>query len=104
MLRRSSPVAERARARGIAGDGAAEGPFTAAVGAAAAHAYAARTPSFLAMAQIDDLWAGETVAVNLPGTDRERPNWRRKLAGELSNLLENDFARAILESLRRNVD
>ena len=80
----------------------AEGPFTAAL-AAAAHAYAARTPSFLAMAQIDDL-AGETVAVNLPGTDRERPNWRRKLAGELSDLLENDFARAILQSLRRNVD
>ena len=79
-----------------------DAPFSAKL-AAAAHAYAARTPSLLAMAQVDDL-AGEAVAVNLPGTDRERPNWRRKLIGDLPTLFENDFARAILEGLRRNVD
>jgi glycogen operon protein len=45
---------------------------------AAIHALVARTPSLLALAQADDL-AGEMQGVNLPGTDRERPNWRRRL-------------------------
>ena len=45
---------------------------------AAIHALIARTPSLLALAQADDL-AGEMHGVNLPGTDRERPNWRRRL-------------------------
>jgi glycogen operon protein len=46
---------------------------------AAIHALIARTPSLLALVQADDL-AGERIGVNLPGTDRERPNWRRRLA------------------------
>jgi 4-alpha-glucanotransferase len=33
----------------------------------------------LAMVQLDDL-IGETEPVNIPGTYREYPNWRRKLA------------------------
>ncbi len=79
-----------------------DAPFSAEF-AAAAHAYAARTPSLLAMAQLDDL-AGEAIAVNLPGTDRERPNWRRKLAGDAPFLFENRLASGILARLRRNVD
>lgn len=71
--------------------------------ARALHAFAARTPARLAMAQLDDL-AGEAVAVNLPGTDRERPNWRRKLAGDVGHLFDAPRARAILAGLRRNVD
>jgi glycogen operon protein len=70
--------------------------------AGAVHAYAARAPSVLAMAQVDDL-AGAAVAVNLPGTDRERPNWRRKLALNLDDLFENTRARAVLAGLRRNL-
>jgi len=62
----------------------------------------ARAPSVLAMAQVDDL-AGEAVAVNLPGTDRERPNWRRKLALNLDDLFENTRARAVLSGLCRNL-
>ena len=46
---------------------------------AAVHALLLRTPCRLVLVQADDL-AGETVGVNLPGTDRERPNWRRRLA------------------------
>jgi glycogen operon protein len=42
------------------------------------HALIARTPSALALVQVDDL-TGERVGLNLPGTDRERPNWRRRL-------------------------
>ena len=45
---------------------------------AAIHRYAGITSAALVLLQADDL-AGETVAVNLPGTDRARPNWRRKL-------------------------
>jgi len=52
---------------------------------AAVHALLARTPCRLVLAQADDL-AGETVAVNLPGTDRERPNWRRRLHTDVATL------------------
>ncbi len=52
---------------------------------AAAHKFIGATPSLIAIAQIDDL-AGETVSVNLPGTDRERPNWQRKLGGTVASL------------------
>ena len=71
--------------------------------AGAAHAYVARAPALLAMAQVDDL-AGETIAVNLPGTDRERPNWRRKLDPKTAILFESGLAQAILTGLRRNLD
>jgi glycogen operon protein len=54
------------------------------------------------MAQIDDL-AGERAAVNLPGTDRERPNWRRKLAQPVERIFSNSRALAIVQGLRRNV-
>ena len=80
-------------------NGDADAPFSEAL-AAAAHAFVARTPALLAMAQLDDL-AGEEVAVNLPGTDRERPNWRRKLAGAAADLFESAFARAIFGGLQR---
>jgi 4-alpha-glucanotransferase len=49
--------------------------------------------------QADDL-AGETSAVNLPGTDRERPNWRRRLRGDVASLCTNDIARLILAAFR----
>ncbi|MFO1413127.1 MAG: glycogen debranching protein GlgX [Burkholderiales bacterium] len=45
---------------------------------AAVHRYVDATPCQLALLQADDL-AGETVALNLPATDRERPNWRRRV-------------------------
>jgi glycogen operon protein len=65
---------------------------------AALHAYVARTPSVLALAQIDDL-AGETIAVNLPGTDRERPNWRRRLGRSIEAVMSDAGARAILAAM-----
>ncbi|RTL85105.1 MAG: glycogen debranching enzyme GlgX [Hyphomicrobiales bacterium] len=71
--------------------------------AQALHAFAARTPSVLAMAQLDDL-AGESVAVNLPGTDQERPNWRRKLHPTVETLFSLPRACAIVSALRRNLD
>ncbi len=45
---------------------------------AAVQRYVGTTPCALALLQADDL-AGEPVALNLPATDRERPNWRRRV-------------------------
>jgi glycogen operon protein len=67
--------------------------------AAAIHALVARTPAALMLAQAEDL-AGETIGVNLPGTDRERPNWRRRLPATVAELAALPRARAVLARLR----
>ena len=87
-----------ARAGFISAAGAAEGPLTLEL-AAAIHAYIAATPSLLAIAQVEDL-AGEQVAVNLPGTDMERPNWRRRIGPPVEALLGAPLAQAILTAMR----
>ncbi len=51
------------------------------------HRFVAETPSLLAVAQADDL-VGEAVAVNLPGTNQERPNWQRKLAPDVTQIFD----------------
>jgi glycogen debranching enzyme len=48
--------------------------------------------------QLEDL-AGETVGVNLPGTDRERPNWRRRLPSAIASIAKGPTGRAILHAL-----
>jgi 4-alpha-glucanotransferase len=67
--------------------------------AAAIHGFVARTPSILAVAQAEDL-AGERVAINLPGTDRERPNWRRRIGPTVETLFDAPMARMILDAMR----
>ncbi len=67
--------------------------------AAAVHGFVAQAPSCLVMAQVDDL-AGEAEALNLPGTDRERPNWRRRVHVPVPELVSNAQARAILNRMR----
>ncbi len=66
--------------------------------AAALHAFLASSPSWLMLAQADDL-AGESIAVNLPGTDRERPNWRRRIELDVDQMFDSDLARRILAAL-----
>jgi glycogen operon protein len=61
-----------------------DGPCDAAV-VASIHGFAAATRAALVLLRADDL-AGETVATNLPGTDRERPNWRLRLATGAADL------------------
>jgi glycogen operon protein len=60
--------------------------------APALHRFVGRTPCALALLQADDL-AGERSALNLPGTDRERPNWRRRVAVEASSLWDTPAGR-----------
>ncbi len=83
---------------GLSTEPAEDGEMTPAL-AGAIHAYIALTPSILATAQVEDL-AGEQIAVNLPGTDQERPNWRRRLGPSLDNLLDAEPAPSILAALR----
>jgi hypothetical protein len=47
---------------------------------------------FRAMAAAGDDLAGEALAVNLPGTDRERPNWRRRMATVWTDVMVCSFA------------
>jgi glycogen operon protein len=102
-------MAERARDRAalcdmLAGEGklpagaSADGALSDAL-AAAIHALVASTPSALMLVQAEDL-AGEEVAVNLPGTDWQRPNWRRRLAVPIDTLPDVARARAVLDRLR----
>lgn len=51
----------------------------------AIHAYLARSPGILFMAQLDDL-ANERLQVNLPGATTEHPNWQKRLAHSLEEL------------------
>jgi hypothetical protein len=67
--------------------------------ARAVHAFVSATLALLALIQADDL-AGELEAVNLPGTDRERPNWRRRLDPDVEELCRTPLARAILSALK----
>ncbi|GAB0117236.1 glycogen debranching protein GlgX [Acidisoma sp. 7E03] len=66
--------------------------------AVAFHAYVGRTDCLLDLVQADDL-ARETVALNLPGTDQERPNWRRKVMPAADGLWQTELGRAVRVAL-----
>ncbi|HEY1721177.1 MAG TPA: glycogen debranching protein GlgX [Magnetospirillaceae bacterium] len=67
--------------------------------AVAAIAWVGEAPTHFVLAQADDL-AGETIATNLPGTDRERPNWRRRLAPDLDHIFTGSLSQRVFERLR----
>jgi len=51
----------------------------------ALHVYLARSATALVALQIEDL-LGETLPVNVPGTDREYPNWQRKVSADIEDM------------------
>jgi 4-alpha-glucanotransferase len=59
-------------------------PFTAEL-AHALHLYLARSAAALAALQIEDLLC-EIHPVNVPGTDREYPNWQRKVSVDIEDM------------------
>lgn len=81
------------------GEETLRGPLPEAI-AGAIHAYAAEGASALMLVQADDL-SGESERLNLPGTDRERPNWRRRLAATVDDLFGGPLAEAILAGVEQ---
>lgn len=65
----------------------------------AAHGLVAGTPSRIMLIQADDL-SGETDPLNLPGTDREWPNWRRRVSTPVEALGETPLARRIIARVK----
>jgi 4-alpha-glucanotransferase len=72
-------------------------PFTAEL-AQALHLYLARSGARLASLQIEDL-LGMVDPVNVPGTDREYPNWQRKLTVDVEDLIGRDDLAAAFQAI-----
>ncbi len=66
----------------------------------ALHLYLARSATALVALQIEDL-LGETLPVNVPGTDREYPNWQRKVSADLEDMAARADLAAHLQDIRR---
>jgi 4-alpha-glucanotransferase len=66
---------------------------------AALHALVGHTSAMLALVQLDDI-GGETDPVNIPGTYREYPNWRRKLSLPIEELEADPRWLALAEAMR----
>ena len=71
--------------------------------AAGIHSYVSASPSLMLLVQAEDL-AGARIGVNLPGTDRERPNWRHRIAPDTRSLFQTPVARAVLDALGERRD
>ena len=65
----------------------------------AIHAYLARTPSWLVLANLED-GLEEISQTNLPGTVENHPNWRRKYASRVENLVDDERLRELGATLR----
>ena len=68
----------------------------------AIHIYLARTPSCIVLANLED-GLGEISQTNLPGTVDSHPNWTRKYAVRVNEILVDERLRqlgAVLRSTR----
>jgi 4-alpha-glucanotransferase len=74
-------------------------PFTLEL-ADALHVYLARSHTLLVALQIEDLLGMED-PVNVPGTDREYPNWRRKLTADVADLAARQELDRLLGAVAR---
>jgi 4-alpha-glucanotransferase len=73
-------------------------PFSAEL-AQSVHLYLARSATALVALQIEDL-LGESLPVNVPGTDREYPNWQRKVSADIEDIAARADLAAYLEEIR----
>lgn len=67
---------------------------------AAALEWLGGTPAQIVLATLEDLWLEERPQ-NVPGTNDERPNWRRRFALRLSDALDDPTVVGTLEALQR---
>jgi 4-alpha-glucanotransferase len=65
----------------------------------ASYRYLAGSPARIVMLQIEDA-LGERSPVNIPGTNREYPNWRRKLRDDLETIASDGRLERFAETLR----
>ena len=82
-----------------------DSPFTPEL-ADALHVYLGRSNTVLAALQIEDL-LGMVDPVNVPGTDREYPNWQRKLTVDVEDMAmrtDLDAVFAAMSRARRDAD
>jgi 4-alpha-glucanotransferase len=85
-------------ADGVTDDPAAVPAMTPAL-CRAIHTYLSRTPSWLVLANIED-GLEEISQTNLPGTVENHPNWRRKYASSIENLVGDERLRELGATLR----
>lgn len=69
----------------------------------AAYRYLARTPARLVLVQLDDA-LGEFEQINVPGTYREYPNWRRKNRLDVDAIAADEGVAAIARDVRERVN
>jgi 4-alpha-glucanotransferase len=67
---------------------------------AAALDWLGRTPAQVVVATLEDLWLEERPQ-NVPGTNLERPNWRRRFARTLDDAFAEPRLLAVLDTLQR---
>ena len=65
----------------------------------ALHTLVARTPSMIAIVQLDDV-LGETEPANIPGTDAQYPNWRRKMSQSLEEIAHDPRLARLTQTMR----
>ncbi|MGH7252302.1 MAG: 4-alpha-glucanotransferase, partial [Nitrospiraceae bacterium] len=65
----------------------------------AIHAYLARTPSWVVLANLEDV-LGEVAQINVPGTVTQYPNWSRKVSLSLEELRRDPRLRQLASALR----
>ena len=63
-----------------------------------AHAFVAKTPCAIMLVQADDL-SEETEPLNVPGTDRERANWRRRLSVTVEALPDLGTSKSVMAAI-----
>ncbi|MHB0968868.1 MAG: 4-alpha-glucanotransferase [Thermoanaerobaculia bacterium] len=66
---------------------------------AASNRWLARSSAEIVLLSLEDLWA-ETESQNLPTTTTERPNWRRKFAIGIEEIVQSKEFASALESIR----
>ena len=67
--------------------------------AKAIHIYLARTPAWLVLVNVEDV-IGTRVQTNVPGTVDQHPNWRRKLALTVEEMIRDDRFEQLAAELR----
>jgi 4-alpha-glucanotransferase len=74
-----------------------QGAFTAELGQAL-HLYLARSATVMVALQIEDL-LGMTQPVNVPGTDKEYPNWQRKVTADIEDITAREDLAGYLDAI-----